>query len=146
MNEIKEIDYQLPPGTIKIETITDFTKGKLIIPSTQKTKQPLAPKVKAHYIDNDTKISITITVKIDSILNVKSLDIYASEKIIGSHRRDIYVVYECKEETPNSLYPYTFTFEIPSSCHGHTVKTLYTYLHNDDPITSRGTETSVQNN
>ena len=44
----------------------------------------------------------------------------------------------------DQIIDYTFSFEIDAASHGHTIKIVESYLCNEDPETSRGTETTVQ--
>jgi hypothetical protein len=134
----------LPTGVVLIKTIDTLTKGAIISPSTQTTKIPLAPITTAEYNKALTKINVNVTVSINAADNVTSLYIYANPQITGAHTKQLYIVYDYSDVIPTSLYPYTFSFEIDAASHGHTIKIVESYLCNEDPETSRGTETTVQ--
>jgi hypothetical protein len=129
-----------PTGATLLTTITDFTKGALITPPAlpiQSTEQPLPPVVSASL--NGKIINVAVTVYIDSADAVTSLMIYEN---LTNATPQFYVVYDFAEEVPASLYPYSFTF--PYTPCGQAPKTIETFLYDSDPITSRGTETTVQ--
>lgn len=135
----------LSNGAVFFTTLNEITKGDLISPSTQTTVVPNAPVVSAKYTADLTTILVTGTVYIDAADAVTSLDIYLAHQITGAHTQELYIAYDYKEVVPASLYPYNFSFELPVQSHGHTIKTLESYLWNIDPISSRGTETTIQN-
>jgi hypothetical protein len=135
---------EYPAGSTLLTTINQLTKGDIISPSTQTTTTPLAPIVTANYNNGDTSITVQVTVYIDSLDLVTSLQVYANPVLEdSSHKQLLYFVYNFKEEIPLAVYPYSFSFQIPSSPHGHTIKSLETFLWNLDPVTSRGTVTEV---
>ncbi|MCW2117794.1 hypothetical protein [Flavobacterium sp. 7A] len=135
----------LSNGAVFFTTINALTKGELISPSTQTTVAPLPPLVSAKYNEALTTVTVSGTVFIDASDAIASLDIYLAHQILGAHTQELYIAYDYKEVVPTSLYPYYFSFEMPIQSHGHTIKTLESYLWNIDPISSRGTETTVQN-
>lgn len=124
--------------------ITSVKPTKQTCDKVQKTKVPLAPEnVSAIYNSDKTKITIKLTVYIDSAVNVESLDIYEFiNDLSPCKQREIFIVYDYKAETPESLNLYTFSFEVP--CNSNSIETIETFLWNEDPETSRGTETTVQ--
>lgn len=134
---------ELPTGAVLIKTIESLNKGALISPSTQTTKIPLDPILTAKYNNTLTTITVNVTVYINSSDDVTSLEVYANPKITGSHTKQLYIVYDYSDVIPTDLYPYSFSFDIDSASHGHTVKTIESFLWNEDPEGSRGTETKV---
>ncbi len=134
-------ETMLPPGTVFLTKITDLQKGALISPSTQTTIKPLPP-ANVTAIENGTTISITATVYIDAADNVSSLDIYVTDSLIGGDTQGVYFDYNYMEEIPVSLYPYTFSFDIQDPT--GAIQKIESYLWDEDPVGSRGTETEVQ--
>lgn len=134
-------ETMLPPGTVFLKKITNLQKGALISPSTQTTKQPLPP-ANVTAIENGTIITVTATVYIDAADDVSYLDVYVTESLIGGDTLGVYFDYNYKEEIPDSLYPYTFSFDIEDS--NNAIKKIESYLWDEDPVSSRGTETDVE--
>lgn len=133
-------ETMLPPGTVFLRKITNFEKGNLISPSTQTTVTPLAPS-NVSAIENGTIITITATVFIDAADQVTSLDIYLTEELINGDTQGVYIDYNYLEEIPESLYPYTFSFDIENPT--NSITKIESYLWDEDPVGSRGTITTV---
>lgn len=141
----------LASGATYVETIplSKIIKGKLIDPSTQKTKTPLAPGAKPGvYVNKEDAVSIHVTVYIDAGCKIESLDIYKRpvyeniEDGVAIKTLPIYIVYDYKEEIPTSLYPYTFELNISNI--PEDLNVIETFLHDKDPVTSSGTKTTVK--
>jgi len=132
---------ELPQQSILITTVQPKSKSSN---KTQKTKISLAPEnLSAYYNSDYSKITINVTVYIDSSVDVKSLDIYEFQNALSnSPQKSFCIVYDYKEEIPKSLNSYSFSFEIPSD--NKSIKTIETCLWNEDPEGSRGTETTVR--
>lgn len=126
--------------------INSKNKGSQVSPSTQKTKTPLAPTNVSATI-NGGNITVTMTVYIDAKTSITGLDIYQKDSYIeivkGKPKtvKPIYVVYNYTEDIPSALYPYTFSFEMTKG----SFNMIESYLYDEDPVTSRGTKTTVKN-
>ncbi len=143
----------MPAGTVLLENIpsSSITKGAIIDNSggsVQPTNTPVTPEFTANYVTTaKEKITITATVKIDAAVTINNLQVYVENGISMDGDKvlfQMYVGYCYTEETPTSLYPYTFTFEIDSGSTLGTISEIELYLYNEDPITSSGKKTTVQ--
>jgi hypothetical protein len=139
---------ELANGLTHLKTL-DVTKGKIIKPQTkrQKSTTPLAPE-SVTAVSSTGVITIKMTVLINAKATIDTLDIYTelgyssvkNGKIITT--KPIYVIYDYTEEIPTSLYPYTFTFTIADK--DGSINEIASYLYDKDPVTSRGTTTTVK--
>ncbi len=128
----------LPPNTTLLTTVNVTSSG----PSskTQPTITPLQP-------DNVTAIwhsgvvTVTLTVYIDAADSLNSLDIYKGNSIVDGLLK-VYVDYNYIEEIPVSLNTYTLSFQIEDP--SQEIQTVESYLWDEDPVTSRGTKTPVE--
>ncbi|WP_298521121.1 hypothetical protein [uncultured Kordia sp.] len=146
------------------ENSTSALKGDLISPSSQifaanpidqTSDTPLAPKADLVTYISDDSINLEVTVYIDSNYSPKNLNLYLSSiDNINITTLDVYICYDGLEEVPDGLYPYTFNLSIDKitqtingtevSLESKKLKSITTYLHNSDPVTSRGTTTTVK--
>lgn len=146
-------NLQLPPNTRKIATVTP-TKGSIISPSTQRTIKPLAPTISAQFNEGETSITVQSTVLIDAAADISTLDIFQGPPVVNRDTETpvitvpLYVAYTYQEEIPESLYPYSLSFQfqtdpssgIPTS----EVTQVEGFLWDEDPVGSRGTTTIVK--
>lgn len=135
------IETMLPPGTVFLTKVINLQKGAIISPSTQTTIKPLPP-ANVTAIEKGTVITVTATVYIDAADDVKSLDVYVTESLIDGDTQGVYFDYNYIEEIPTALYPYTFSFDIQDPT--NSIKKIESYLWDEDPVSSRGTETEVK--
>ena len=138
----------LPPNATLIKTIDNLKMGASVS-SKQNGSQLVAPTVNTvNYIENKEEIFISTTVWINSQAQIDSLDVYAGEIVQNAGptknqtMQKIYIVFDYNESQPSSLTPYTLNFELPSQ--SGAIQCVDVYLWNQDPETSRGTETMVQ--
>lgn len=134
-------ETMLPPGTVFLTKVTNLQKGALISPSPQTTVQPLPP-ANVTAVENGTTITVTATVYIDAADDVTSLDVYITENLIDGDTQGVYFDYNYIEEVPSAVYPYTFSVEIQDPT--GAIKNIESYLWDEDPEGSRGTETPVK--
>ena len=107
----------------------------------------MAPESVSAFVRNG-EITIKMTVFIDANATINSLNVYTglgyssvkNNKIITT--KPIYVIYDYLEEVPESLYPYTFSFTM--SDQDSSINEIISYLYDKDPVTSRGTTTTVK--
>lgn len=135
------IETMLPPGTVFLTKVINLQKGAIISPSIQTTIKPLPP-ANVTAIEKGTVITVTATVYIDAADDVKSLDVYVTESLIDGDTQGVYFDYNYIEEIPTALYPYTFSFDIQDPT--NSIKKIESYLWDEDPVSSRGTETEVK--
>ncbi|MGH1384192.1 hypothetical protein [Kordia sp.] len=128
----------------------------------QGAKQPLKPKAQSTYkiLKGDTSIQFEVTVYITGDANLEDNEIYKKlnlyiNDISNTKNLDVLVSYDAPEESKVlNLYPYKLMLEIDtisqtingvtSSLNFENIRTITTYLHDIDPITSRGTVTTVK--
>lgn len=128
---------------------------------TQSTDEPLQPKAVTTYTieKGATSIEFEVTVYITSDANAdnneiyKNLNLYIND-ISSTTSLDVLVSYDAPEAAAINLYPYTFMLKINTisqTINGTTselsftdIDSITTYLHDKDPITSRGTKTTVK--
>ncbi|GAL66875.1 hypothetical protein [Jejuia pallidilutea] len=134
-------ETMLPPGTVFLTKILNLQKGDLINPSPQTTIKPLPP-ANVTAVAHGTTITVTATVYIDAADNVTSIDVYATGSLINGDTQGVYFDYNYREEIPNSLFPYTFSFTIANP--SKAIKNIESFLWDEDPIGSRGTKTTVE--
>ncbi|MDO7173078.1 hypothetical protein [Mariniflexile sp. AS56] len=130
---------ELPTGTVLFKTISNLQKGALISPSTQTSLTPLQPD-HVSAVENGNTITITATIYVDAADNLNSIDVYITQPLVGD-TQGVYFVYNYKEEIPEALYPYTFSFDLEDPT--KSIKNIESFLWDEDPVTSRGTETAV---
>lgn len=141
----------LSNGATYLQTIksANITTGTSVSPASkgQNSSVPVAPEsVSATSISGT--ITVKMTVYIDLNDTVNSLDIYekpVTEAITDKamlKTKPIYIVYNYTEETPSFLYPYTFSFTISDP--NNSIDYIESYLYDKDPVTSRGTTTTVK--
>ncbi len=131
---------KLPANATLLTTVTALVKGEAPSSLKQKTKTPLAPSVSARYVMQGEKkvISANVTVYINASEDIASLDVYLGQTLINGFL-PVYIVYDFTPVIPKKLSSYTFSYEILN-----VTTALKTYAWNEDPETSRGTETTVQ--
>ncbi|WP_299767250.1 hypothetical protein [uncultured Dokdonia sp.] len=119
-----------------------------------RSKRPLPPLVEADYtiVNNGNGVN-TITINVSAIvfINVESKDCIEENPILVYWNNNyaspmFYIAYNAAEMRSNSFYAYEVSFEIH---HGATVVNpaipeITTFLVDEDPITSKGTKTTVQ--
>ena len=142
-----------PPNAKELITLTaPFDKGNEVKyngnwNSLTPLEQPI--NLSAEYVGK-TKIKVNVTVEINSELIIGELVVYGGKDIVKFEENDnvsaqrIYITYDKDESKPVEVYPYILEFEIPNAIGNEKINTLEVYLWNDDPKTSRGTETAVQ--
>ena len=129
----------LPANTTFLTTVTNLNRGNLITPSPQVTVTPLCPAVSV--VENNGVLNVVATVFIDAADSLSSLNVYISNSLLNGNTQVIYFVYDYVEEVPQSLYPYTFTFQVTDP--NNTISFIESILWDEDPVSSRGTVTTV---
>ncbi|QHI35929.1 hypothetical protein IMCC3317_12770 [Kordia antarctica] len=94
--------------------------------------------------DEETEFTVSTFVYIDSQVDIDPEKIYVSEKV-GSMIPEFYISYDAYENATESYYMYQVEFKCPFSNNPATSNLeIVTFLRNLDPITSRGTVTTVK--
>ena len=108
---------------------------------------PLAPQsVSAVYSEGIITISVVVYVDVDDAIN--SLNIYEKPTFntttddVTITTKPLYIVYNAPEVDTKLLYKYSFSFTI-SDLKG-SIDQIESYLEDTDPVTSRGTTTTVK--
>ncbi|WP_166921771.1 hypothetical protein [Flavobacterium poyangense] len=141
-------DKIYPPGKslgpkVKLEKLTSIT-----FPDNQ-TNALLSPVVQANLIDGrKLKVKAVVFIAPDD-QNGLDFDIYQNcyVNIEGKPKLQFFVCYDLKDVVGKVFDIYEVSFEakqIPFPGGLSEIKTIETFLWDIDPITSRGTETTVQ--
>lgn len=135
-----------PPGE-RITEVVKNSRGLIKFPE-NKSKSLLSPLVEALY-DNDT-ITITAVIFVPPFQNeTLDLKIYQNwyTDIEGFPQLQFFVSYDMSETVSKDFFVYEVTFEAkshPFEDQISHIKTIQTFLWDIDPVTSRGTVTTVQ--
>lgn len=145
-----------PPGTDITPTIetTANSIGNVTFEET-KSVEILSPYVEAYYSANANTLTVNAIVYVDSTaINENGTLEYCIFQntyidIEGDSQLQFFIVYNMPEELSGDLSIYEIIFQADKDIFIgglSNVKTIQTFLWDSDPVTSRGTETTVQNN
>lgn len=135
--------------TIQGSSMTMGNSGVSVSSSTvgQSGVTPLAPQL-VTATDTNGVITVSMAVYIDVDDSINSLAIYEKPTVdttgngVTTTTKPLYVVYDCPEYDTGLLYEYIFSFTISDS--NNSIDVIETYLEDTDPVTSRGTVTTVK--
>ncbi|MDO5969863.1 hypothetical protein Q4Q35_08585 [Flavivirga aquimarina] len=139
-----------PPGNLIKETSVTLSGEIFFLNKSSKT--PLPPLVES-YITRNKEIQVDVIVFIDSLFSTPDFNVYQLYCInnSGEPKLQFFIDYDLKETTANDFNAYQITFTvskegIPAGVKLKDIKTIEAFSWNIDPVTSRGTETTVQSN
>ncbi|AUP80206.1 hypothetical protein [Flavivirga eckloniae] len=141
---------QIPPGNlVKINSV--ILSGEISFLH-KSTKTPFPPLVESFQTKNN-RIQIDAIIFIDASFPTPKFNVYQLYCISnsGDPKLQFFIDYDLKETEANDFNAYQITFEatnigVPAGIKLSDVKTIEAYSWNIDPVTSRGTETTVQSN
>lgn len=139
-----------PPGTlVKINSVS--LSGEISFLH-KNTKTPLPPLVES-FVTRNNQIQIDAIVFIDASFPTPNFNVYQLYCISnsGDPKLQFFVDYDLKETYANDFKAYQVTFEasnegLPVGIKLADIETIEAFSWNVDPVTSRGTETTVQSN
>ena len=136
-----------PPGKLIKEPAEYLKRGKVSFPD-KFTKDLFSPVVEAYYLDNKLSVRAVIFVTHEESKNLK-LSVYQNSyiSIDGKAQLQFFIAYDLKGTVGHDFHIYEVSFnanEIPYEGGLESIRTIQTFLWDIDPITSRGTETTVQ--
>lgn len=142
----------LPPGVINVID-SPIKAGSQITFANSRPTTPLPPLVQANLDKTGQFIMVCAIVFIDSsIPSPVSFTVYQNsiEGVNGAPNQiQFYICYDYAESTATNFSAYTINFaSLPASAAGGIavkgINTIETFSWDSDPVTSRGTETTVQ--
>lgn len=137
----------IPPG-IQIPSKT-FTESGAISFTNKRPKTPLQPIVEV-YLDSNNNIQVSTVFFIDAAirgLNASSFTIFQDYSIseTGEPRLQFFISYDAVETETTNFQAYQISFQsLPTVFLNKDITTIQTFLWDTDPISSRGTVTTVQ--
>ncbi|MCV9931181.1 hypothetical protein OIU80_02705 [Flavobacterium sp. LS1R47] len=146
-SSIHGVDTKIPPGVL-IKQVTRNNVGAVSFPE-RKTTALLSPIVEAYLVDNNQELLVRAVVFVAHELQGSlSFDIYQNcyVDIEGTPHLQFFICYNMLEIVGKKFDIYEVSFNaipIPFDSFSE-ITTIETFLWNTDPITSRGTETTVQ--
>ncbi|MEN2414997.1 hypothetical protein [Flavobacterium mesophilum] len=135
-----------PPGE-RITEVIKKSRGSINFPES-KSKSLLSPLVEALY--NNGTMTITAVIFVAPLENEAiDLKIYQNwyTNIEGFPQLQFFVSYDMSEKVSKDFLVYEVTFDaksFPFQDQMSQIKTIQTFLWDVDPVTSRGTVTTVQ--
>ena len=103
--------------------------------------KPLPPSVQAEYCQNDFQIKVSAVVFVAVNPNNLNFSVNWDENYLQPH---CYITYDASEISSQTFYGYQINFTLPINSKVGIPAKINTVVWDKDPITSRGTETSVQ--
>ncbi|MWB96359.1 hypothetical protein GON26_18505 [Flavobacterium sp. GA093] len=141
---------RFPPGVCIVDSLPSEPLGSISFPD-NRSKALLPPVVNAQLKNNKKVLAIKAVVFIAKGQNTLDFSIYQNcyVDIDGVPQLQFFVAYDMTEYEGIDFDMYEVSFDanpIPFVDHFSQIKTIQTFLWDIDPITSRGTETNVQEN
>ncbi|MDX6182299.1 hypothetical protein SGQ44_08475 [Flavobacterium sp. Fl-77] len=144
-------EINLPPGSVIVSGQSTPQLGSVTFPQT-KSVDILSPYVEAYYNAKDNSLTATAVVYVDETTIQNGVFYYSVFQnsyidIAGAPQLQFFIVYDMPEELSVNFGIYEITFQAdPTIFSGglSNVESIQTFLWDADPITSRGTETTVQ--
>lgn len=137
-----------PPG-FSIETTESTKVGQISFPE-RRTRALLSPLVEAYLEDKNKKLLIRAVVFIAPDENAMNFTIYQNwfVNIEGTPQLQFFICYDMKEIEGKDFDIYEVSFYAVDTPFGKNafshLKTIETFVWDVDPVTSRGTVTTVQ--
>lgn len=140
----------MPPGAVILINSANQGIGEVTFPE-RKSKGLLPPVVEAYYNKQDDSISVNAVVFVD--LDTRNLvfaySVFQNSyiDIKGNPQLQFFIAYNMPEQDAVTFSIHELKFKVNREIFiGELadVKTIQTFLWDTDPITSRGTETTVQ--
>lgn len=123
----------IPPG-VKLSNV-NFNPlfDKIVFPNPRPTT-PFEPLVQSYY--NEGTLEVSAVLLINSEANVPIIDVF-----FDSNTMSFYFAYNAPENPSSSFNAFQVTVSVPL---GNKPSVITSYLVDEDPVGSRGTETTVQ--
>jgi len=150
------VAIDVPPGKNITHTIVTTAKsiGNVTFEET-KSVEILSPYVEAYYSAKENTLTVNAIVYVDSAAvnedGTLKYSIFQNSyiDIDGNPQLQFFIVYDMPEELLGNLSIYEIIFQADSDIFSgglSNVETIQTFLWDIDPVTSRGTVTTVQHN
>lgn len=141
----------LPPGISIVQQESTPQIGSVSFPQT-KSVDILSPYVEAQYNAKDNSLTATAVVYVDQTTIQNGVFTYSIFQnsyidIAGAPQLQFFIVYDMPEELSVNFAIYEITFQADATIFSgglSNIESIQTFLWDADPITSRGTETTVQ--
>lgn len=129
-----------PPGVELANVNFTPTKQEIKFKNNRSTN-PLPPLVQANY-DFNGNISISVVFFVDSQRDLKTIQVYWDGNIL---KPSFYIAYNEMNDHVNKFTSYELNFELnKEELLGMKPEEIEAFVWNKDPITSRGTVTTVR--
>jgi hypothetical protein len=146
------IEKVYPPGTLLPVTLSPEPVGKIKFPE-RTNRFLLSPLVEAYY-KKETKELLVRAVVFIARKEEKNLDFRIYQNcyidLEGNPQLQFFIAYDLVETKETDFFIYEVSFIVDNLPYGSDalskIKKIQTFLWDIDPVTSRGTETNVQDN
>ncbi len=149
MTSSKDVLTSPPGNQIKINTVS--FNGEIAFQH-KPSKKPLPPLAEAS-ISESGQVQVEVIVFIDASIPQPDFNVYQLYCISnsGDPKLQFFIEYDIKETSATELKAYQLTFKvlekyIPASSKLTDIKAIEVFSWNEDPVTSRGTETIILSN
>lgn len=129
-----------PPG-VELANVNFTPTRQEIKFKNNRSTNPLPPLVQANY-DFEGNISVSVVFFVDSQRDLKSIQVYWDRNIL---KPSFYIAYSEMNDLVKSFISYEIDFELKrEELLGMKPEEIEAFVWNKDPITSRGTVTTVR--
>lgn len=144
------ITPSVPPGTIiASDLFKNLPIGQINFADKSSTT-PLSPLVEATYFEVENTLNVSAVLFLDSSIQSPAFTVYQyyGIDVDGQPIVQFFIAYDYKETQAQVFNAFQLNFQVnPAllpSLNLSDIKTVQTFLWDTDPVTSRGTVTTVQ--